>query len=116
MDLIRFKYAVRQASALILCTLSITAFAQASLYDQHNLVSDGFVAADNTDPNLINPWGIAFGTTDPVWIANNGSGTSTIYNGLGNPFSLIVKIPTPHINPTAISAPTGIVFNNSSGW
>lgn len=27
----------------------------------HNLVSDGFVPADHLDPDLANPWGIAFG-------------------------------------------------------
>ena len=33
---------------------------------QHNLVSDGFVAADNTDPDLKNPWGVAFGPGGPL--------------------------------------------------
>ncbi|MGE5666739.1 MAG: TIGR03118 family protein, partial [Betaproteobacteria bacterium] len=42
-------------------------------YRQHNLVSDGFVAADHTDPNLVNPWGIAFNPFGPAWIADNGS-------------------------------------------
>ena len=53
-------------------------------YIQHNLVSDGFIAADHTDPHLINPWGIVFGPTAPVWVSNQGSDTSTLYDGLGN--------------------------------
>lgn len=116
MDLIHIKQFSRRTMTLAFCMLSISAFAEGSFYTQHNLVSDGFVPADNTDPNLVNPWGIAFGTTNPVWIANNGTGTSTIYNGLGNPLSLVVKIPPSASNPNAIAAPTGIVFNNTSGW
>jgi len=30
---------------------------------QANLVSDGFVSAAHIDPNLVNPWGIAFNGT-----------------------------------------------------
>ena len=69
--------------------------ADSGAYVQHNLVSDGFVAADNSDPNLVNAWGIAFGPTSPVWVADNGSGLSTLYDGDGVPKSLVVQIPTP---------------------
>jgi hypothetical protein len=83
-------------------------------YQQQNLVSDGFVAAAHTDSNLVNPWGIAFNPFGPVWIADNGSGLSTLYNGAGVPQSLVVTIP-----PAAGAAggnPTGIVFNGSNGF
>lgn len=83
-------------------------------YQQQNLVSDGFVAAAHTDSNLVNPWGIAFNPFGPVWIADNGSGLSTLYNGAGAPQSLVVTIP-----PAAGAAggnPTGIVFNGSNGF
>ena len=39
---------------------SVSAVAQASSYQQTNLVSDLAGAAVHTDPKLINPWGIAF--------------------------------------------------------
>jgi len=84
------------------------------LYQQHNLVSDGSVTADHVDPNLVNAWGLAFNPFGFVWVADNGSGDSTLYDGAGNPQSLVVQIPT----PTASSGgnPTGIVFNGSSGF
>jgi hypothetical protein len=37
---------------------------------QTNLVSDGFVPAVQTDPNLINPWGMSSSTTSPIWISD----------------------------------------------
>lgn len=85
-----------------------------NVYQQHNLVSDGFVTADNVDPNLVNAWGIAFNPFGFVWVADNGTGVSTLYDGAGKPQSLVVQIPT----PTASSGgnPTGIVFNASSGF
>lgn len=53
------------------------------------------------DPNLVNPWGISFGG-GPVWLTNNGTSTSTLYDGNGKVIPLVVKTP---------SDPTGIVWN-----
>jgi len=78
------------------------------LYAQHNLVSDGFVAADHTDTNLVNAWGIAFGFGSPVWVANNGTSTATLYNGDGVAIPLIVNVTG--------QDPTGIVWNGSSSF
>ena len=50
-------------------------------YVQTNLVSDIPGLAANTDPNLVNPWGIAFGPTSPFWISDNHTGLSTLYRG-----------------------------------
>jgi uncharacterized protein (TIGR03118 family) len=83
-------------------------------YQQHNLVSDGFVSADHTDPNMINAWGVAFNPFGFVWIADNGSGVSTLYDGDGQSQSLVVSIPSAG-NVTA-GNPTGIVYNGSSGF
>src|SRR4051812_29460156 len=34
---------------------------------------------DQSNPDLINPWGLAFNeTAGPAWIANAGTGTSTV--------------------------------------
>jgi uncharacterized protein (TIGR03118 family) len=85
---------------------------------QTNLVSDLPGVAQVTDPNLVNPWGISQGP-GPLWISDNYSGVSTIYNGQGqtvNPVNpagspLIVSIPTPG-DPTGHSGtPDGTVFN-----
>jgi len=83
-------------------------------YQQHNLVTDGFIVADHTDANLVNPWGIAFNPFGPVWIADNGSGLSTLYNGAGVPQALVVSIPP--ATGAAAGNPTGIVFNGSNGF
>ena len=83
-------------------------------YQQQNLVTDGFVTATHTDGNLVNPWGIAFNPFGFVWIADNGSGVSTLYNGAGVPQSLVVSIP-PAASATS-GNPTGIVFNGSNGF
>jgi len=68
-------------------------------------------AEDNTvdepDPLLQNSWGIAASGSGPWWVANNGSMTSTIYNGDGHSFPLVVTVPGPI---------TGEVFNSSSSF
>ena len=50
-------------------------------YAQRNLVSDVPGAAELTDPNLVNAWGLAFGPTTPAWVADNGTDVSTLYSG-----------------------------------
>ena len=84
-------------------------------YAQHNLVSDGFSPADHPDKNLVNAWGVAFNPLGFVWVADNGTGRSTLYDGMGNPQSLVVTIPGPQANSGA-GTPTGIVFNASSDF
>lgn len=102
------------ASFALVCALggALNARADDGVYQQHNLVSDGFVAADHTDANLVNAWGVAFNPFGPVWVADNGTGQSTLYDGDGNIVPLVVQIPT----PTASSGgpATGIVFNAST--
>src|SRR5262245_55334487 len=75
------------------------------------LVSDGSIQAPNTDANLVNGWGIAFNPMGVVWVADNGTGKSTLYNGDGVPQSLIVTIPGVGSDP---GTPTGIVFSGGS--
>lgn len=85
-------------------------------YVVHNLVSDGAVAADHTDANLLNPWGIAFNPQGFVWVADNHSGKSTLYDGLGNPQSLVVTIPPADPGSSDPGAPTGIVYSGTSDF
>jgi uncharacterized protein (TIGR03118 family) len=77
------------------------------------LSSDGKLAAANSDAALVNPWGIVFNPTGPVWIADNGSNLSTLYLGQGNKFPLTVNIPAGSNGP---ANPTGIVYNGGSGF
>lgn len=80
-----------------------------------NLVSDGFVAADHTDPNLVNAWGLSLSPTGPFWVANNGTATSTLYDGEGNPFPLAAPLVV-NIPPKGDAAPTGTVFSPGTGF
>jgi uncharacterized protein (TIGR03118 family) len=81
-------------------------------YVQTNLVSDIPGMAATTDSNLINPWGITYAAAGPIWSANNGTGTSTLYNGQGTALPLVVNIPG---NNSAKGTPTGTVFNTVQG-
>src|SRR5689334_4657733 len=82
-------------------------------YVQHNLVSDDNtkIPAANQDITLLNPWGVAFFPGGPVWVNDNGSGISALYQGDGTGFNganpaLPVTIPPP-AGGTSPSAPTG---------
>jgi len=106
----------RIATSLALAlALGVTVNARAdSGYQVQNLVSDGFLAAKNPtpDPNLVNAWGLAFSATSPAWVADNGTGLSTLYDGNGNILSLVVQIPSP--SALTGGTPTGIVANVST--
>jgi uncharacterized protein (TIGR03118 family) len=88
---------------------------RSSLYSVRNLVSDGSVPADHVDPDLVNPWGIAFNPNAFVWVADNETGVSTLYDGAGVKQSLVVTIPPP-AGGTPPSHPTGIVFSSGSDF
>jgi uncharacterized protein (TIGR03118 family) len=93
------------SAAALSLTLAVTS-ARAAEFDVTNLVSNGSVPAVNPpDPNLINPWGIAFGPSTPFWVSDNGADVATIYNGAGVKQGLTVSVP---------SAPTGQVFNSTA--
>jgi uncharacterized protein (TIGR03118 family) len=82
-------------------------------YHQTNLVSDLPGLAQLTDPDLVNPWGLAAGPTTPAWVADNGTDKATIYPGFVNG-SPIVKAPLVVSIPGG--APTGQVFNGTPGF
>ena len=64
------------------------------------------------DTNLVNAWGIAFNPFAFVWVSDNGSGLSTLYNGIGTPQGLVVVIPPAAHQDSG--NPTGIVFNGNA--
>jgi uncharacterized protein (TIGR03118 family) len=70
--------------------------------------------APHIDPQLVNAWGLARGSGSPWWVADNGTGLSTLYDGAGAKVPLVVTIPTP--DGTGTSTPTGMVFNSTSGF
>ena len=86
-------------------------------YKQTNLVSDKAAATNpvalHIDPNLLNPWGVAFFPGGPFWISDNGAGVSTLYDGTGNKIALTVTIPPlADTNPGA-PGPSGMVWNGN---
>ncbi len=74
-------------------------------FSQMNLTSDIPGMAQNTDPNLKNPWGVSFAPTSPFWVSNQVSGNSTLYDGKGVIVPLVVSTPPGN--------PTGQVFNGT---
>jgi uncharacterized protein (TIGR03118 family) len=103
----------------LLLTLSIPSglWAQQTGYFQTNLVSNTAGVATTTDPQLLNPWGISILPAQDFWIANNNSGTSTLYDEAGNKdTALIVTIPGATKNPNGNcnpGCPTGNVSNGN---
>ena len=102
------------------CALSLGTVAQAQHYVETDLVSD-LPGAAVQDEHLANPWGLSRSSTSPWWVANNHTGTSTLYNGSGVPQPpppggpLIVTI-TPAEGSTEGGVPTGTVFNGTSDF
>ena len=84
-------------------------------YLQSNLVSDLPGMAAVLDSNLVNPWGISFSATSPFWIADNGTGLSTLYNRTGAIQALVVTIPPPTGQPGP-ATPTGTIANSVAGF
>ena len=100
------------ASAFIVLAFATDAWAN---YIATNLVSDVPGVARRTDPNVVNPWGIAVGSSGTIWVANNGTGTSTLYDSRGVPQPLVVTIPASATNNEGAN-PTGTVFNSGPGF
>src|SRR5215831_6221605 len=103
----------------ILTTLALSApFIRADSYSQTNLRSDLPGVATFTDPNLVNPWGMAPNSTGSViWVNDNGTGVSTLYNQDGTVVSSLplVTIATAARNKDG-GNPTGIVRNGTSSF
>src|SRR5205823_5479936 len=100
----------RLATAIPTLALAfVTTCIHADSFTQTNLVSDIPGLAANTDPNLKNPWGVAFSGTSPFWTADQGTSLSTLYNAAGVPQALVVSI------PGGPGGPTGAVFGNVTG-
>jgi uncharacterized protein (TIGR03118 family) len=105
------------AATAVACSDSEITGAISSLnsYKQTSLVADASGGgAAIVDANLVNPWGIAFGATGTLWVANNGTGTSTLYDANGNKQSTTVSIPGGDL--LSAGAPTGLVFNSTSDF
>jgi len=75
------------------------------IFNVTNLVSDGPITAVVTDAALVNGWGLSAGPTTPWWVSDNGTNSTTLYNGAGAKVALTVAVP---------GGPTGTVFNGAA--
>jgi uncharacterized protein (TIGR03118 family) len=99
---------------LVLTAISCAAaFARADTYSSTNFQSDIPGLAAHVDPNLVNPWGMAASSGGTIWVSDNGTGVSTLYQQDGTARPLIVTIPTSARNKDG-GNPTGVVFNGTS--
>jgi uncharacterized protein (TIGR03118 family) len=94
------------AFALGLALLASPALAAGSTYTVTNLVSDQPGIAQNTDPDLVNPWGISHIGGGPNWVSDNGTDKSTVYSRSTGGKSLTVNV---------VGAPTGTVAGIGGG-
>jgi uncharacterized protein (TIGR03118 family) len=103
---------VRSAALCVLAaSLSYNAVASGQdtsrQYTETKLVSNIAGEAAVHDPNLVNAWGLARSSGSPWWVADNGTGLSTLYDGAGAIQKLVVTVPP----KSPASTPTGVVFN-----
>jgi len=88
-----------------------------TVYQLTTLVSDqSTVGATTTDASLVNPWGLAYGPTTYFWVANQGTATTTVYDGLGHTPTVPITVSNPTVPGHAMGGPTGVVFNGSTAF
>lgn len=93
------------AALVMSASVGLVRAAEKNNYQVTILVSNEAGEAPVIDPLLVNAWGIAASPTSPWWVANNGTGSSTLYTGAGAKLSLEVTVP---------GAPTGEVWYGGS--
>jgi hypothetical protein len=103
----------RVANVAVFLLLSSAVFAQH--YTQTNLDSNVSGAAESTDPQLINGWGLARSSGSAWWVADEATGVATLYDGPGTKQSLVVTIPksNPKDQSVPTGTPTGVISNSS---
>lgn len=96
------------AAAVALVLVSTATAAAGNSFTVTPLVSDvPAIPAAHVDPNLVNSWGLTSSSSSPWWVADNGTGVSTLYRGDGTKVPLTVNVG---------DDPTGAVFNSTTGF
>jgi uncharacterized protein (TIGR03118 family) len=83
-------------------------------FQQVNLVSDLPNVAQIQDTKLVNPWGVSYSATSPFWVSNNGSASSTLYQGDNTAHPVFSKNALEVSIPD--SQPTGQVNNSTQDF
>jgi uncharacterized protein (TIGR03118 family) len=126
MSSVRRPLAVLAAAAGILALAAPAAAASPSQNGHHdngkfgvhqvNLVSDVPGKASITDPDLVNPWGLALLPTSPLWSANNGADVATLYS-VAPAATVAAKVAAVRVTfPDKPELPTGQVANGGTGF
>src|SRR3954470_2869359 len=102
--------AAASATALLAVAAALAAPPGKNHYVVTPLASDVPGLAPATDANLKNTWGLARGDTTPWWIANNGTASTSVYNGAGTRVD-IGGLPAQGVP----GDPTGAVFSGIAG-
>ena len=98
------------ASPVKLTDAQLNAVVAGTDFQVVDLIADRPGIAPTTDPQLVNPWGLSAAPGGPLWVANNGSWSSTVYDPTTfAKKSLSVFIPGPGGSD---GAPTGTVFTS----
>jgi uncharacterized protein (TIGR03118 family) len=106
------KFFPNLAAGLTLA-LSLSSAVFAQHYTQVNLDSNVSGAAEATDSQLVNGWGLARSSGSTWWVSDEATGFATLYNGAGAKQSLIVTIPKSNPNDKTFptGTPTGMISN-----
>jgi uncharacterized protein (TIGR03118 family) len=94
--------------AVSMCLIAAAAQAGKSHYEQVDIASNRPLVPNHVDPRLVNPWGLVFSPTGLLYVADNGTGLSTIYSPSGIPIPFSIRVPSPS---GSSGVPTGMVFN-----
>ena len=78
-----------------------------------NLITNN--PADNpgqiTDPNLVNPWGVSFGPTTPMWVSQEGPGVTSLYSiGQGDKVTIVTSPSFSRADPGGRSDRAGLQY------
>ncbi|HXC97538.1 MAG TPA: TIGR03118 family protein [Edaphobacter sp.] len=107
-------FSSRIADVALLLLLSTAVFGQH--YTQVNLDSNVSGAAEATDSQLVNAWGLARSSASAWWVSDEAKGVATLYNGPGQKQSLVVTIPKANPKDASVpnGSPTGVIANGST--
>jgi uncharacterized protein (TIGR03118 family) len=101
---------ITRCGALLLLTAAFVLWGGTVAHAQYSLTS---LVTTTADPNLVNGWGMAYAADGPFWIADEGTGKSTVYDATGGIIPLVVTVPAA---TTGKGSPTGTVANSTSGF
>jgi uncharacterized protein (TIGR03118 family) len=108
---------LRSSAFSVALGLAMMFASNAALAQYHvtRLDSNQVRQAANTDPLIVNAWGLVHGPGTPWWVSDNGSGWSTLYKSDGTQVSTL-KVLIPTAGENGPGSPTGVVFNGSQDF